>query len=101
MHRAEPEINAYKLDETFRHPGTPPDEVGAAPKNLKAIPFPACGPDVAVVFDKVVGPFFEQVRLNADQTRTLSSTRDLLLAKLMSGEIRPYDGPSYRDRREN
>ena len=57
-------------------------------KNLKTIPFPASDPDVAAAFDRVVGPLFEQIRLNAEQTLTLSSTRDLLLPKLMSGEIR-------------
>ena len=60
-------------------------------RNLKAIPFPACSINVAGVFEKVVDPLFEQVRLNSDQSRTLTQTRDLLLPKLMSGEIRLRD----------
>ena len=56
-------------------------------RNLKTIPFPAYGPEVSAAFEKVVGPLFKQVRLNAEHTRTLSLTRDLLLPKLMSGEI--------------
>ena len=57
-------------------------------KNLKAIPFPPSSSDVAMAFEKLVGPLFEQVRLNSGQSRTLSSTRDLLLPRLMSGQIR-------------
>ena len=60
-------------------------------KNLKTIPFPAPDPDVAAAFERVVGPLFEQIRLNAEQTRKLSTTRDLILPKLMSGEIRLAD----------
>ena len=56
-------------------------------RNFKAIPFPAVGADVVVAFEKMVRPLFEQLRLNSDQTRTLGQTRDLLLPKLMSGEI--------------
>ena len=57
-------------------------------RNLKAIPFPALESEVARAFGMVVEPLFEQVRLNSDQSRTLAETRDLLLPKLMSGEIR-------------
>ncbi len=57
-------------------------------KNLKAIPFPASGSDVAVAFEKVVGPLFEQFRLHSNESLTLSEARDLLLPKLISGEIR-------------
>ena len=57
-------------------------------KNLKAIVFPSTDPNTVVAFETVVSPLFERIRLNVDLTRTLSKTRDLLLPRLMSGEIR-------------
>ena len=56
-------------------------------RNLKAIPFPASESKVARAFEMAVEPLFEQLRLISDQSRTLAETRNLLLPKLMSGEI--------------
>ena len=56
-------------------------------KNLKTIPFSPANPKMVVAFETVVGTLFEQIRQNTHQTRTLVQTRDLLLPKLMSGEI--------------
>ena len=39
-------------------------------------------------FDLVIKPLFNKIRANSEQIQTLSSTRDLLLPKLMSGEVR-------------
>ena len=39
-------------------------------------------------FEKFVGPLFKRIRLNDVESGTLAQTRDLLLPKLMSGEIR-------------
>lgn len=39
-------------------------------------------------FDDLVGPIHSRLRLNLYENNALSSTRDLLLPKLMSGEIR-------------
>lgn len=39
-------------------------------------------------FEAVAGPIFAKVKANVDETRSLIQTRDLLLPKLMSGEIR-------------
>lgn len=57
-------------------------------KNLKAIPFPPTDPNTIVAFDTVVAPLFEQTRINTEMIRTLSKMRDVLLPKLISGEIR-------------
>lgn len=38
-------------------------------------------------FEEVVGPLFERIKANGWQNRTLADTRDLLLPKLMSGEV--------------
>ena len=39
-------------------------------------------------FDLVIKPLFNKIRANSEQIQTLSSTRDQLLPKLMSGEVR-------------
>jgi type I restriction enzyme S subunit len=46
---------------------------------------------VARVFDELISPSFEKIAANATEIQTLASTRDLLLPKLMSGEIRVRD----------
>ena len=61
-------------------------------RNLKSIPIPASDSDATMAFGSLVEPLFEQIRLNSEQSRTLAQTRDLLLPKLMSGEIRVADG---------
>jgi type I restriction enzyme S subunit len=42
-------------------------------------------------FEILVAPLLERVRSNRAESRTLAETRDLLLPKLMSGEIRVRD----------
>jgi type I restriction enzyme S subunit len=42
-------------------------------------------------FENVVGPLFLKILKNTEASRTLAATRDLLLPKLMSGEIRLKD----------
>ena len=44
--------------------------------------------DVADSFGELVGPLFAQASTNADASRTLTSLRDTLLPKLISGQIR-------------
>ena len=46
---------------------------------------------VLAVFDGVVGPLFEKILANEQENQTLAALRDLLLPKLMSGEIRLKD----------
>jgi type I restriction enzyme S subunit len=38
-----------------------------------------------------IDPLFERIASNANESRTLAQTRDLLLPKLMAGEIRLRD----------
>jgi len=47
-------------------------------------------PGVAVLraFDSATAPLFAQIKANVLESRTLAETRDMLLPKLMSGEIR-------------
>lgn len=43
--------------------------------------------EVLLAFDKQVTPLFQQVHANLHQSRTLSTLRDTLLPKLLSGEL--------------
>lgn len=45
-------------------------------------------PEVVSAFDKLVEPLLQRQRINDIECGTLAQTRDLLLPKLMSGEIR-------------
>jgi type I restriction enzyme S subunit len=58
---------------------------------MNSMPFMYSGPDLCKVFSKLVAPLFAKYRANADENTTLAATRDLLLRKLMSGEIRVRD----------
>jgi type I restriction enzyme S subunit len=61
-------------------------------KRLKTV-FP---PDeVLRVFNHTVEPFFEKAYTNRCETRTLAVTRDSLLSKLLSGEIRVKDAERF------
>jgi type I restriction enzyme S subunit len=53
------------------------------------LPMPADG--VLKGFEVLAEPLFQKVKANVAESRTLAQTRDLLLPKLMSGEIRVKD----------
>ena len=46
---------------------------------------------VRCLFDSVAEPLFAKIESNEKETRTLAKTRDTLLPKLLSGEIRVDD----------
>ena len=56
--------------------------------NFRPLPILVGDQGVRDRFDDVVQPMFEQIIANERESRTLAETRDLLLPKLMSGEIR-------------
>ena len=43
---------------------------------------------IRAAFDDIIRPFLDHLLVNPGESRTLAQTRDLLLPKLMSGEIR-------------
>jgi len=47
--------------------------------------------EVADAFQRLVEPMLDRIRVSVFQSRTLAALRDLLLPKLMSGEIRVKD----------
>ncbi len=53
--------------------------------------FPVPTTLIAQRFSEIVQPLMEKIRVNSEQSRTLSQIRDALLPKLLSGEIRVDD----------
>jgi len=77
----------------FQHEVVTPFVTGAVQLKLSqgrmnSMPFTYAGENVCRKFGDVVAPLFARVRANVDQSNTLAKARDLLLPKLMSGEIR-------------
>ncbi|HET6842615.1 MAG TPA: restriction endonuclease subunit S [Candidatus Angelobacter sp.] len=56
--------------------------------NLFRVPMVLPGLQVLQHFNKVVSPLYQRFRHNVEESRTLGGLRDLLLPKLISGEIR-------------
>ena len=56
-------------------------------KTIKALPIINPVEDVVGRFDKIVEPLFSQIKLVEKQNRDLSQLRDILLPKLLSGEL--------------
>ena len=59
----------------------------------------AARPDAMQAFDEILQPLFDRDdQANDRENRTLAATRDLLLPKLMSGEIRVRDAEKELER---
>jgi len=59
--------------------------------NFRPIGVTVATTEILRAFDEVAMPLFERIVANETESRTLAATRDLLLPKLMSGEIRVRD----------
>ncbi|MBD3750598.1 MAG: restriction endonuclease subunit S [Sphingobacteriales bacterium] len=57
-------------------------------ENLKLLDFPILPEEKIIDFVKITNDFWEKIKSNQIQIRTLTQTRDTLLPKLMSGEVR-------------
>ena len=57
-------------------------------KVIKAIPLLIPSDEAVVAYQNIIGPFFVEILNRLRENHTLSSLRDALLPKLMSGEIR-------------
>lgn len=55
---------------------------------LKKYEIPIPDQETLNQFDLVIKPLFNKIRANSEQIQTLSATRDQLLPKLMSGDVR-------------
>ncbi|MBB3387179.1 MULTISPECIES: restriction endonuclease subunit S [unclassified Rhizobium] len=74
------------LIETMGHGSTGQTEL--SPASLSAMTFTVAPKPVQLAFDNFVVPLRNLVTSNSEHSLTLAETRDLLLPKLMSGEIR-------------
>ncbi|WAC28062.1 restriction endonuclease subunit S [Ancylobacter sp. SL191] len=59
--------------------------------NFRPIELTVPAPQLLRAFDQAARPLFDRIVANDKENRTLAATRDLLLPKLMSGEIRVRD----------
>ena len=59
--------------------------------NVYRLPVPWSARELRDRFDQLVKPIRQRMRTNSEENETLAATRDLLLPKLMSGEIRVRD----------
>ena len=60
-------------------------------KNFRPLRVSHAGEELIARFSEVAGPLLDLIRNNEQENQTLAATRDLLLPKLMSGEIRLKD----------
>ena len=63
--------------------------------NFRPIGVTVATPEVLRAFDEVAMPIFERIVANEKESRTLAATRELLLPKLMSGEVRVKDAERH------
>ncbi len=76
--------------------------IGATMPNLNTsilgeIPILVPGSTIATAFDELVAPLTSKKMLSRRENQTLAATRDLLLPKLMSGEIRLRDAAALAE----
>jgi type I restriction enzyme S subunit len=58
---------------------------------MNGMPFLNPGDPLLSAFSEQVQPYFSRLRHNVDESKTLTALRDVLLPKLMSGEVRVRD----------
>jgi type I restriction enzyme S subunit len=63
--------------------------------NFRPIEVTVATPDLLRAFDETVGPLFDRIVSNEKENHSLAVTRDFLLPKLMSGEVRVSDAASF------
>lgn len=68
--------------------GTSKSHQRIRPRDLMTREVLAGSPDTFAAFHCVISPVLQRVRTNHAESRTLAQTRDLLLPRLMSGELR-------------
>ncbi|MGN7292365.1 restriction endonuclease subunit S [Rhizobium sp. SAFR-030] len=63
--------------------------------NFRPIEVTIATPEILRAFDETARPLFDRIVANDRENRTLATTRDFLLPKLMSGEVRVGDAASF------
>ncbi len=73
---------------TMAASGTSGSHQRVRPEDIANIPFTLPNVELAIKFSEMTQPLLDKVNYNQKQIRTLTSLRDTLLPKLMSGEVR-------------
>lgn len=63
--------------------------------NFRPIEVTVAAPELLRAFDESAKPLFDRIVANEKENRTLATTRDFLLPRLMSGEVRVGDAASF------
>jgi type I restriction enzyme S subunit len=63
--------------------------------NFRPIELTVPAPELLRAFDETARPLFDRIVANDKENRTLATTRDYLLPRLMSGEVRVGDAASF------
>ena len=71
--------------------GTSKSHQRVSPKALAKLEVLTAEPNAMLAFEETAAPLLSKILANRSKFRTLAETRDLLLPKLMSGEIRVRD----------
>ena len=95
-------FSTEQLKVLFDHVDVAPYTTGAVQlklnqKNMKSIPMIFASSKIHSEYDAFVLPLFAKLRASEEETQTLAEIRDLLLPKLMSGEIQLKDSPVFQD----
>lgn len=86
------DISTEHLSLFLKHTIITPYVTGAVqPKlnqgNMNSIPFVKASPAINATFTRIIEPLYMKIRGNKEENDSLTQTRDLLLPKLISGEI--------------
>ncbi len=89
-------FSTEQLKVIFDHVDIAPFTTGAVQlklnqKNMKSVSMTFSGLEVHRAYDELISPLFAKLRANIQENQTLAEMRDLLLPKLISGEIRLKD----------
>ncbi|MGY3234083.1 type I restriction enzyme S subunit [Bradyrhizobium sp. USDA 4448] len=89
-------VSTEQLFMYFQHEHVTPYITGAVQLKLSqgrmnSMPFLFPGEAICKIYSELVSPLFAQLRSNAEESNILAQARDLVVPKLMSGEIRVKD----------
>jgi type I restriction enzyme S subunit len=95
-------VSTEQLLAYFQHEPVAPFITGAVQLKLSqgrmnSMPFIFSGDALCGQYQEIVAPLYARIRGSMDENQTLAATRDLLLPKLMSGEIRLRDAEAIAE----
>lgn len=72
----------------IEHAATGSAQPNISSTGIEACPFPKLTKNQIIEYSNTISPFYDKVIFNLGEIKTLEKTRDTLLPKLMSGEVR-------------